>query len=87
VVLGDGGDEGGELERGEAGGRVDVVVRRVAVVVLVGVWLRCGGGALGFLHRGERESERERQRVWGTLLALAGRDFEERTGVFSGIPL
>lgn len=37
VVLGDGGDEGGELERGEAGGRVDVVVRRVAVVVLVGV--------------------------------------------------
>ena len=39
VVLGDGGDEGGELERGEAGGRVEVVVRRVAVVVVVGVWL------------------------------------------------
>jgi len=54
VVLRDGGDEGGELVRGEAGGRVEVVVGRDAVAV-VGVWLRCGGGALTFLHGAERE--------------------------------
>lgn len=57
VVLRDGGDEGAELMRGEAERRVEVVVGRDAVVV-IGVWLRCGGGALTFLHGGERERER-----------------------------
>jgi len=52
VVLRDEGDEGAELVRCEAGGRVEVVVGRDAVVV-IGVWLRCGGRALIYFHGGE----------------------------------
>jgi len=51
-VLRDEGDKGAEFVRCEAGGRVEVVVGRDAVVV-VGVWLRCGGGALVCFHGGE----------------------------------
>ena len=52
MVLRDEGDEGAELVRCEAGGRVEVVVGRDAVVV-IGVWLRCGGRALIYFHGGE----------------------------------
>jgi len=52
VVLRDEGDEGAELVQCEARGRVEVVVGR-DVVVVVGVWLRCGGRALTFFHGGE----------------------------------